>query len=226
MQNKKLYLSGDGSLDFTRHSETPEFRQFVSDPNIPVPFTQSITTRMTTEYMTDDQRFASRRTDVLSYQSIILKNDITLAGKLITNLYVSTDHTSADWIVKLIDVYPGDYPDNQYNTDGVHMGNYQQMVRSEVIRGRFRNSYEKPEPFVPNEVTLVKFPLQDVLHTFKKGHRIMIQVQSTWFPLVDRNPQNYVDNIFQAKEEDFVKAVHKVYSVGENASFVEVSILD
>ena len=226
MQKKKLYLSGDGSLDFTKHSGTPEFRQFVSDPNIPVPFTQSITTGMTTEYMTDDQRFASRRTDVLTYQSTLLENDLTLAGKLITNLYVSTDHTSADWIVKLIDDYPGDYPDNKYNADGVRMGNYQQMVRSEVIRGRFRNSYEKPEPFVPNEVTLVKLPLQDVLHTFKKGHRIMIQVQSTWFPLVDRNPQNYVDNIFQAKEEDFVKAVHKVYSEGENASFVEVSVLD
>jgi putative CocE/NonD family hydrolase len=181
---------------------------------------------MTPEYMTDDQRFASRRTDVLTYQTSILENDVTFAGKLEANLFVSTNKTAADWVVKLIDVYPGDYSDNQYTTKGMRMGNYQQMVRSEVFRGRFRNSYEKPEPFVPDKVTEVTFPLQDVLHTFKKGHRIMIQVQSTWFPLVDRNPQNYVDNIFMANEEDFVKAVHRVYAKGEHASFVEVSILE
>lgn len=226
IRKKKLYLSGDGSLDFSVPKGTPDYREFVSDPDKPVPFTQSITTRMTPEYMSDDQRFASRRTDVLSYQTEVLDKDITFSGKLLSRLFVSTNKTSADWIVKLIDVYPGDYPDNQYTAEGMHMGNYQQMVRSEVFRGRFRNSYEKPEPFVPDQITEVKFPLQDVLHTFKKGHRIMIQIQSTWFPLVDRNPQNYVDNIFMAKKEDFVKATHRVYAEGEHTSCIEVSILD
>jgi putative CocE/NonD family hydrolase len=226
MQKKKLYLSGDGSLDFSIHQGTRDYREFVSDPDIPVPFTQTITTRMTPEYMTDDQRFASRRTDVLTYQTSILENDVTFAGKLEANLFVSTSKTAADWVVKLIDVYPGDYPDNQYTTKGIRMGNYQQMVRSEVFRGRFRNSYERPEPFIPDKVTEVRFPLQDVLHSFKKGHRIMIQIQSTWFPLVDRNPQNYVDNIFMAKSEDFVKAVHRVYANGKNTSYIVVPVLD
>jgi predicted acyl esterase len=137
---------------------------------------------------------------------------MTLAGKLGVNLHVSTTATDADWVVKLIDVYPDDTPDFPGNPSFIHMGGYQQMVRSEVFRGRYRNSYEHPEPFVPGEVTTVHFPLQDVLHTFKKGHRIMIQVQSTWFHLVDRNPQNYVENIYlDAKEKDFVPATHRVY---------------
>ncbi len=154
-----------------------------------------------------------------------MEEDITLAGKLIANLFVSISQTDADWVVKLIDVYPNDAPDNEYTSDHMRMAGYQQMVRSEVLRGRFRNGYEQPEPFISNEITHVKVPLQDVLHSFKKGHRIMVQVQSTWFPLVDRNPQKYVPNIYLAKDEDFVKSVHKVYSSSQSYSNIEVSIL-
>jgi len=221
----RLYLRGDGSLEYTSQSKGQPYREFISDPNKPVPFTEDIANGMTRKYMTDDQRFASRRPDVLAYQTGELQQNITLAGKLMTNLYVSISQTDADWVVKLIDVYPDDEKDNQYTSDHLHMAGYQQMVRSEVIRGRFRNSYENPEPFIPMEVSLVKLPLQDVLHTFKKGHRIMIQVQSTWFPLVDRNPQKYVPNIFEAKDSDFVTSVNRVWSKGEEASFVEIGIL-
>jgi predicted acyl esterase len=141
------------------------------------------------------------------------------------NLWVSTTAGDADWVVKLIDVYPDDHPNFPHNPEHIKMGGYQQMVRSEVFRGRFRNSYEKPAPFTPNEITNVRFELQDVLHTFKTGHRIMVQIQSTWFPLVDRNPQKWVDNIFKADAEDFVKATHRVYRGATNQSSIEVSML-
>ena len=144
---------------------------------------------------------------------------------MIANLFVSISQTDADWIVKLIDVYPDDAPDNEYTADHIRMAGYQQLVRSEAFRGRFRSSYELPEPFVPNEITQVKVPLQDILHTFKKGHRIMVQVQSTWFPLVDRNPQKYVPNIYEAKKEDFVISTHKIYSSPKSFSNIEISIL-
>ena len=221
----KLYLNSDGFLGFLPVKNSNKYREFISDPAKPVPFTESISTRMTRQYMTDDQRFASRRTDVLTYQSDILEENITLAGELIATLFVSISQTDADWIVKLIDVYPDDTPDNEYTADHIRMAGYQQMVRSEVFRGRFRNSYEYPEPFVPNKITEVSFPLQDILHSFKKGHRIMVQIQSTWFPLVDRNPQKYVTNIFEAKENDFVKSTHRVYSSPSSNSNIEVSIL-
>ncbi len=208
---KGFYLSTDGSLRTEKEAGDP-YREFVSDPAKPVPYTERITVGMSPQYMTDDQRFAGRRPDVLVYQTPPLEEDMTLAGKLGVNLHVSTTATDADWVVKLIDVYPDDTPDFPGNPFFIHMGGYQQMVRSEVFRGRYRNSYEHPEPFVPGEVTTVHFPLQDVLHTFKKGHRIMIQVQSTWFHLVDRNPQNYMENIYlDAKEKDFIPATHRVY---------------
>ena len=175
--------------------------------------------------MTDDQSFAGRRPDVLVYQTDTLTEDITLAGNIFANLKVSTTGTDADWIVKVIDVYPDYHPDYPDNPAHVKMGGYQQMVRGEVMRGRFRNSYEKPEPFVPGQVTDVSFELQDVLHTFKKGHRIMIQMQSTWFPLVDRNPQKYVENIFKANEEDFIKATHRIHTSKDNASHIRVGVL-
>ncbi len=225
LEKTRLYLRGDGTLEHTSQSQGQAYREFISDPNKPVPFTEDIAIGMTRKYMTDDQRFASRRPDVLTYQTDVLHQDVTLAGKSIANLYISISQTDADWVVKLIDVYPDDAKDNQFTSDHQHMAGYEQMVRSEVIRGRFRNSYEKPEPFVPMKVTQVRFPLQDVLHTFKKGHRIMIQVQSTWFPLVDRNPQKYVANIFEAKDSDFVPSINRVWSKGEEASFIEVGIL-
>ena len=189
------------------------FDQFVSDPAKPVPYSEEITNRMTNEYMTDDQRFAARRPDVLVYQSDILTDDLVMAGPLQAQFYASTSETDADFVVKLIDVFPD-------GADAARLPNYQMMVRSEVLRGRFRNSYEKPEAFVPNQPAAIHLELLDVLHRFQKGHRIMIQIQSTWFPLVDRNPQQFVPNIYFAKPEDFRSAVHRVYRTTQHPATI------
>ena len=177
-------------------------------------------------YMTDDQRFASRRPDVVTYQTPVLEEDVTLAGSMMANLWVSISGTASDWVVKLIDVYPNDYEDYEDTPARLKMAGYQQMVRSEVIRGRFRNSHEKPEPFVADKPTYVDLDLQDVLHTFRKGHRIMIQVQSTWFPLVDINPHHYAENVYKAEESDFIKATQRVYFSGQHLSNIEVGVLE
>jgi putative CocE/NonD family hydrolase len=162
---------------------------------------------------------------VLAYQTGVLQEDLTIAGPVVADLWVSTSGTASDWIVKLIDVFPDATSDPEGLPRGMHMGGYQMMVRSEVIRGRFRNSPEHPEPFVPNEPTQVVLPLQDVLHTFQRGHRVMVQIQSTWFPLVDRNPQTYVDNIFEADEADFVRATQRIYRSSQHPSRIRVGIL-
>lgn len=221
-----LFLNSNGSLTQSEPTSQKTFNEFISDPDRPVPYTEEITTKMTKVFMTDDQRFASKRPDVLVYQTEILEEDITVAGKIRVKLFVSTDKSAADWVVKFIDVYPDDFQNFEHNSAHIVMSGYQQMVRSEVFRGRYRNSFEKPEPFIPNKVTLVEFYLQDVLHTFKAGHKIMLQIQSTWFPLVDLNPQKYVDNIYKAKKEDFVKAKHRVYSSKNAASAIEFRILE
>ncbi len=169
-------------------------------------------------------RFAARRTDVLVFESDPLARDVTLAGPLAVELHVSTTGTDSDWIVKLINVYPNDHPDPNPNPTGVRMGGYQQLVRGEVMRGRFRNSLEKPEPFVPGRPTAVSFKLPDVCHTFRTGHKIMVQVQSSWFPLVDRNPQTFVD-IGRAKEADFRKATQRVYRAKERPSRIIAQVL-
>jgi uncharacterized protein len=197
------------------------FEEFVSDPARPVPFTEAVATGMTKEYMTDDQRFAARRPDVLHWVSEPLAEPLTLAGPLTAELWVSTSEADADWVVKLVDVFPGDAPDHAHLPPGQHMGGYQMMVRSEVIRGRYRDGYDAPKPFVAGKPTRVRLPLQDVLHTFLPGHRVMVQVQSTWFPLVDRNPQAWVDNVFEAQDEDFVAATHRVYHGARHASRLE-----
>jgi putative CocE/NonD family hydrolase len=191
-----------------------EFQEFVSDPKKPVPSSEDIKQSGLTprKYMTDDQRFAAKRPDVLVYETEVLENDITLAGEILTKLQVATSGTDADWIVKVIDVLPKDEPETKEVAPYLKMSNYHMMVRSEVMRGRFRNDFAKPEPFVPNQKTLINLKLQDVFHTFKKGHKIQIQVQSTWFPLIDLNPQTFVENIFYAKSEDFKKQTHKVFS--------------
>lgn len=226
-QTRRLYLSGQQlSLD-PPAADGPEYGEFVSDPANPVPYRKrsDLRIRFTPRpYMSDDQRFASARDDVLVFQSEVLEEDITLVGPLTAKLKVSTTGTAADWIVKLIDVYPDSTPDDPRFPE-VNLGGYQQMVRSEVIRGRFRNSYSQPEPFVPGQITDVNVPLQDVFHTFKKGHRIMVHVQSTWFPLIDRNPQKYVDNIFKAQAEDFQKATHRVYFSPQHPSLIEIQVL-
>lgn len=220
-----FYFNTDGSLSKSGKSLANKYDEFVSDPAHPVPYTEDITTGMTKKYMTDDQRFATKRADVLVYKSEILKEDVTVAGKIGVKLFVSTNRSAADWVVKFIDVYPDDYEKPEQISANVVMGGYQQMVRSEVFRGRYRNSLEKPEPFTPNKPTLVAFDLQDVLHTFKAGHRIMVQIQSTWFPLIDINPQKYVDNIYKAKADDFVKATHRVYCSGKNSSMIKLKVL-
>ena len=224
-----LYLRQGGALSFDppAAAETPEagYDEYVSDPAKPVPFTEVIDPGMTREYMTADPRFAARRPDVLVYQTEPLERDLTLAGPIQARLWVSTSGTDSDWVVKLIDVFPPDADNPEPNPANVRMGEYQMMVRSEIIRGRFRNSYEHPEAFTPNQPTEVDLELQDVLHTFQRGHRIMVQIQSTWFPLVDRNPQTFVPNIFEANEEDFRKATQRVYRSPEHPTRLEVGVL-
>ncbi len=205
-----LYLREGGTLEWAAGPNAGG-DAFVSDPAKPVPFSQYNGVRMSKQYPGEDQRFASRRPDVLVYRSEILTEDVTIAGPLHAELFVSTDKSAADWIVKLVDVQPGKPVGAKGRASGVGPGGEHLLVRGEVIRGRFRDSYEHPKPFTPNEVTRVAWKISDVLHTFKKGHRIMVHVQSTWFPMVDRNPQKYVDNIFEAKAEDFVKATHTVH---------------
>ncbi|WP_026755725.1 CocE/NonD family hydrolase [Sediminibacter sp. Hel_I_10] len=195
---------------------------FVSDPKKPVPYSEDVKMVFTPrKFMTDDQRFAARRPDVLVFETEILENEITLAGEIMAKLNVATTGTAADWIVKVIDVFPGDTENTADVQDHLKLSNYHMMVRSEVMRGRFRNNMSAPEPFVPNQKTAVNIKLQDVCHTFKKGHKIQIQIQSTFFPYIDVNPQTYVDNIFEAKAEDFKTQTHKVY----NDSSIEFSVL-
>ncbi len=221
-----FFFGPGGSLSFEGPSGAGDaFDEWVSDPDRPVPFTSDVATGMTREYMVDDQRFASRRPDVMVYETEPLEEGMTLVGPLIADLWVSTSGTDSDWIVKLVDVFPPDAPDHPGLPRGVPMGGYEMMVRSEVIRGRFRNSYEEPEPFLPNEPTRIRLPLQDVLHTFRRGHRIQIQVQNSWFPLVDRNPQTFVENIFLAREEDFLEATQRVYRSSDRPSGIQVLIL-
>ena len=205
-----VYLQQNGKLSFTPASGRQlSFDSYISDPAKPVPYAEKVHAERTREYMDDDQRFAARRTDVLTYDTGILNGDMTVAGPVVADLMVSLSNTDADFIVKLIDVFPDDAPVNLVTN--YPMGGYQMLVRAEVMRGKFRNSFEKPMPFIPNRPTTVKYTMPDVAHTFKKGHRLMIQIQSTWFPLTDRNPQKFTDNINKATNADFVKETIKVY---------------
>jgi putative CocE/NonD family hydrolase len=224
---KAIFLRSPGRLAFDPPADArPEacYDEYLSDPARPVPYLNKIAIGMSPEYMVEDQRFAATRPDVLVYQTEALEEDLALAGPIQVELQVTTSGTDADWIVKLIDVYPDDYPDPGSNPAGLHMGGYQQLVRGDVMRGKFRNSFEKPEPFSPGQPAAVRFTMQDVCHTFRPGHRLMVQVQSTWFPLVDRNPQTFVD-IYTAKESDFRKATQRVYRSADRASRLTVSVL-
>jgi putative CocE/NonD family hydrolase len=224
---KALYFHAGGKLLSGLPSDAkPEegHDEYLSDPSKPVPFIDKIAIGMSAEYMTADQRFAGRRPDVLVFATDVLEEDMTIAGPVQADLFVSTTGTDSDWVVKVIDVYPNDYPDPNPNPTGVKMGGYQQLVRGDVMRGKFRNSFEKPEAFTPGKPTPVKFALQDVYHTFRAGHRVMIQMQSSWFPLVDRNPQTFVD-IYSAKESDYHKATQRVYRTRELPSHVMVLVV-
>jgi putative CocE/NonD family hydrolase len=218
---KAMFLSENQELT-TEPKGTSEIK-FVSDIKKPVPYSEDIKSVFTPrKYMTDDQRFAARRSDVLVFETEVMQEDFTLAGDIMAKLKVATTGDAADWVVKIIDVHPADVETNEEMQDHLKMSNYHLMVRSEVLRGRFRNSFSNPEPFVPNEKTEVNIKLQDVFHTIKKGHKLQVQVQSTWFPLIDLNPQTYVDNIFKADEADFKTQTHTVFT----DSSVEFSVLE
>jgi uncharacterized protein len=223
---KKLYVRPNQSASFTKPMERTGFVSYISDPAKPVPYrTQPIEatygpgSRWRTWHV-EDQRFVSTRPDVLSFTLDSLTEDLTVTGKIMAHLFASTSGTDADWIVKLIDVYP------DIDTKSLVMSGYQLPVAMEIFRGRFRKSFSNPSPLVPNKPEEFIIDLHDINHTFKKGHRIMIQVQSTWFPVIDRNPQKYVPNIFEAKETDFIKAEHKIYFSSQYATYVELSVMN
>lgn len=232
-QDVSFYLQPDGMLSSQLPTGKNNFSEYISDPAHPVPYTEDVHLNRTREYMTDDQRFASRRTDVLTFQTPVLTEDLTLAGPVIADLKVSLSSTDADFVVKLIDVFPDEFSyDIEAPVTGrshdlpktYPMGGYQMLVHGEVMRGRFRESFEKPTPFKPGKVETVRFAVPDVAHTFKKGHRVMVQVQSSWFPLVDRNPQKFVD-IYTCPDSDFIKETIHVYHDSEFASRLILPVL-
>lgn len=217
VESKNIYLRANGKLSFEAPKDPGSvYDEYIGDPNKPAPFQSRITNGMSYEYMTDDQRFSSSRPDVLVYQSDVLTQDVTISGELMANLYASTSGTDSDFVVKLIDVFPERKVDP--------MDGYQMLVRGEPMRAKYRKSWSKPEPMKPNEVTHIPFAMPDINHTFKKGHRIMIHVQSAWFPLVDRNPQKFL-NIYQAKDGDFQKATQRIYRSAKFPTHLKVGVL-
>jgi putative CocE/NonD family hydrolase len=221
---KNLYMNPDSRLSFNVPDETAAFDEYLSDPFHPVPYrtrpievTYGPGSRWST-WLVEDQRFADNRPDVLSWKSEILAEEVEVTGNLLADIFASTTGTDADWIVKLIDVYPEAYPEKP------EMGGYQLMIANDVFRGRFRKSYSQPEPVKPGEVNEYKIDLHAVNHVFKKGHRIMVQVQSTWFPIIDRNPQKYVPNIFEAAESDFTVTHQKIYRSNKFPSHIKLPV--
>jgi len=229
---KTLYFHAGGKLSFAPPSESSSKDEYVSDPAHPVPFVGYTTDSVPQRYMVDDQRFASYRPDVLVYETDPLEEDVTIAGPISPKLKVASSATDSDFDVKLIDVYPEDYPDPDESLTGkritdvppLHMGGYQQLLRGEPFRAKFRNSWEKPEPLTPGKEADLNFTMPDLLHTFRRGHCIMVQVQSSWFPLTDRNPQTFTDIPF-AKPEDFQKATEQIFHQKDAPSGVEVLVL-
>ncbi|HJU64955.1 MAG TPA: CocE/NonD family hydrolase, partial [Gemmatimonadaceae bacterium] len=220
---RKIYLHANGKLSFDA-PRTPGFDEYVHDPSRPVPFSAETRTTQGHLWMIEDQRFAATRPDVLVYESDPLEEDVTIAGPIMANLFASTSGTDADWVVKLIDVLPGNTPDNDPNPRGVRMGHFQMLLAGEVMRAKYRSSYEQPTAVVPNEVTPYSFDLRDRYHTFKKGHRIMVQVQSSWFPVIDRNPGVFT-NIYQAKPSDYRRTTQRVHRSPSQASHLAVRVL-
>jgi hypothetical protein len=228
---RTLYFGPHGTLTWQQPAAGAGYDEYVSDPNKPVPYIGYPATSVPQEYMVSDQRFAATRPDVLVYQSDVLEDDVTVAGPVTPKLFVSTTGTDADWVVKLIDVYPAEYPTGEQPVRGNDvapprgtMAGYQQLVRGNPLRGKFRNSFEKPAPFVPGKVEAISYHLGDVDHTFRRGHRIMVQVQSSWFPLVDLNPQTFV-TIPHAKPEDFKAATQRVYHEAQTPSGLQLLVM-
>lgn len=224
VQSRSFYLSPDQKLSTNRLTTTDPYVEYVSDPAKPVPYTDGIYARRNNQYMIDDQRFAARRPDVVMFESEPLTEDLVVAGPINAKLFTSTTGTDADFIVKVIDVLPDTAKAPTPNPKGLQMAQYQRLVRAEVLRGKFRNSFEKPEAFKPSEVTEVNLQLPDVMHTFRRGHRLMVQVQHSWFPLVDRNPQQFM-NIATAETADFKKATMRLYYDAVHPSRIELGVL-
>ena len=224
-KTKNLYFQADGKLSFDRpKAQKSAADDYISDPNKPVPFTSDFTAGWPGHtWMIEDQRSTSARTDVLVYQTEVLEEDITIAGPILVNLFASTSGTDADFFVKLVDVFPGDTPDPDPNPTGARMGGYQMLVGVETMRAKYRDDYSNPEPMTPNEVTPISFNIWDKFHTFKRGHRIMVQVHSSWFPAYDRNPQQFMD-IYHATKNDYNKATQKIYRSAKTPSHLVLPI--
>ncbi len=225
---KNLYFHANGKLSFEKPTSSSEagYDSYISDPAHPVPYrtrpieeTYGPGSRWYT-WLTEDQRFVQNRPDVLSWETDTLSENVTVTGNILARLFASTTGSDADWVVKLIDVYPEHYPKEP------KMAGYEWMVANDVFRGRFKKSFEKPEAATPGKVEAYTIDLHSLNHVFKKGHKIMVQVQSSWFPIIDRNPQKFVPNIFEAKEEDFQKATHKIYRRAEAPSHIELSVME
>jgi putative CocE/NonD family hydrolase len=230
---RTLYFHAGGKLSFDPPTESAAVDEYVSDPNHPVPFVSYTTDTVPQRYMVDDQRFASYRPDVLVYETDPLEEDVTIAGPISPKLKISSSGTDSDFDVKLIDVFPENYPDpgdmshgNKRIVDAppIHMGGYEELLRGEPFRAKFRNSWEKPEPLIPGKETDLNFTMPDLFHTFRRGHRIMIQVESSWFPLTDRNPQTFTD-IPYATTDEFQNATERIFRQKDAASGVELLIL-
>ncbi len=236
---KTLFLDENGRLSWQQASKEA-YDEYLSDPNKPVPYIGHIVMGMRPDYMTEDQRFASERPDVLTYKSEMLDHDVTVLGPISVDLKVATTGTDSDFVVKLIDVYPGDYPD--YNSppapplppgapprvepaNTIRMGGYQQLVRGEPFRGKFRKGFQQAIAFEPGQPDRITFRMPDIAHTFRTGHRIMVQIQSSWFPLTDRNPQKFMD-IPKALSTDFVKAFERVYFGGADGSRIQLLVAE
>ncbi len=230
-QDKALYLQPNGKLDWNKPSAVKSFSEYISDPSKPVPYTEDVHFNRTRSYMTDDQRFAARRPDVLVFKTDTLRDDVTVTGNVIADLMTSISTTDADFVVKIIDVFPDNLsfsdvdiyaekdPEKMYP-----MGGYQMLVRAEIFRGRYRKSYENPTAFTPGKAEEIKFELPSIAHTFKTGHCIMVQIQSSWFPLVDKNPQQFID-IYHCDEKDFIKSDIKIWHDAQYASKIIFPIL-
>ena len=230
-KDKSVYLQNNGKLGWAKPAGKNGYSEYVSDPAKPVPYTEDVHFYRTTSYMTDDQRFAARRPDVLVFQTDVLAEDMRLGGTVIADLCASISGTDADFVVKLIDVFPEgfSYGDEKFSRrsqpQSYLMDSYQMLVRGEIMRGKYRKSFENPVPFKPGVIEHVRFELPDIAHNFQKGHRLMIQVQSSWFPLADRNPQKFM-NIYEAKENDFQKAVIRIYHDTQNSSQIILPVIE
>ncbi len=228
VKETQIYLQKEGDLSFSvpKGAEN-SYDEFISDPDRPVPYTAPFLSARgfyNGQYLSEDQRFASTRPDVLVYEGQVLEEDLTVVGPVEVELFVSTTGTDADWTVKLIDVYPDTADNRGLNSREIEVGGYQMLIRGDIFRGKYRNSFENPEPFVPGEITRVAFVLPDINHTFLRGHQIMVQVQSSWFPLFDRNPQTFTD-IYQCDEDAFKKATHRVYHSATYPTNLKINVL-